>query len=448
MSSFTLPPFTPLAIPTRTTLRMVNPTAAPALLSRIASAYSDLQWASDTGDIDSLSAVVRGAEASLSIIDAVQLLATATDDATKAEATQAIFNATLNLKELKYERDAPKRKYNPGANALALFLMGTVFLFTTAMFVVSRYTWFNVTWFLAFAIETAGYVSRILLHYVDDEDENIYRFQYVAITVAPIFTTAAFYFFFAHMAVIYGRSYSVLGPMVYSYIFILCDVGALLVQVVGGVFSSSSTAVSASAGRWIMVGGIAFQVLAMTVYLGLWFLFLWRVYFSNDPQTDSRSQYGKGLLNFCKLLFNGRDAEDYKRSHLEQFFSPLMAHARESRLFHWFPLALTVASLVVYARCVYRIVELAQGWQGYLVSHEAYLMVFEALLVAICGWIFIFFHPVFVFGRSNRLRVKDIKKKRDLEKSLIDENGLEVTRVATADDLLFVARETSVTPLV
>lgn len=446
MSSITFAPFTPLLMPTHTTLLLIDSTAVPALLASLASAYSLLLWQTDEDSLAILSMDIRGAQASISIIDAIQLLATATDDSVKAEATQAIFNATVDLKELKAYQDAPKNRFNPGANALFLFLMGTVLLFTVGMFLISRYTWFNVAWFFAYAIETIGYVSRIVLHYYDDPNNNIYTLQYVAITVGPIFITAVFYFFFAQMAVLYGRKYSLLEPMVYSYIFILCDVGALLVQVTGGVLSSSSTQLAANTGRWIMVGGIAFQVLAMAVYLVLWFVFLWKVYFDNLLPVESPVVYRKSLSSFFRLLLNGRRAQEYKKVHLEPFFTPLMAHARRHTLFHWFPLAVTVASLVIFTRCIYRVVELSQGWDGYLVRHEAFLMVFESLLVAFCGWIFIPFHPVFVFGRT-RLKVKDIKKKRDVEKGLNQEEGFELAQLSSTNLLLRV-EETTFSPLI
>ena len=36
---------------------------------------------------------------------------------------------------------------------------------------------------------------------------------------------------------------------------------------------------------------------------------------------------------------------------------------------------MTIAVIVVYIRCVYRVAELAEGWGGYLFTHEPYLMI-------------------------------------------------------------------------
>lgn len=77
------------------------------------------------------------------------------------------------------------------------------------------------------------------------------------------------------------------------------------------------------------------------------------------------------------------------------------------------PFAMTAAVVVVYIRCVYRVVELAEGYGGYLYSHEPYLMVLDACMIAIAGIIFVPFHPYWVFGKENVVKLATIKKNQD-----------------------------------
>lgn len=55
--------------------------------------------------------------------------------------------------------------------------------------------------------------------------------------------------------------------------------------------------------------------------------------------------------------------------------------------------ALYAASLLIFVRCAFRLVEYAQGNDGYLVSHEAYLYIFDALLMALTMAVFAWVHP-------------------------------------------------------
>ncbi|RCK55205.1 hypothetical protein Cantr_04206 [Candida viswanathii] len=65
--------------------------------------------------------------------------------------------------------------------------------------------------------------------------------------------------------------------------------------------------------------------------------------------------------NILKMLFNVPSAKAYKLNVLDESYNARYYKIRQSRLFGWFPLAITVAVVVVYIRCVYRVVELAQG---------------------------------------------------------------------------------------
>lgn len=92
------------AISTSTSMRLVATSKSSHLLDVLTSATAKVQTETVREDLISLSRNIRGAKASLSIILAENVLATATESSAKAMATQAIVNATSNLGGLRMGR--------------------------------------------------------------------------------------------------------------------------------------------------------------------------------------------------------------------------------------------------------------------------------------------------------------------------------------------------------
>ena len=96
-------------------------------------------------------------------------------------------------------------------------------------------------------------------------------------------------------------------------------------------------------GTHVMLGGIGFQLVSMSIFCVLWLLF----------------------------LFRARKVP-YSRIHA-------------------FTTSFAIACIMV--RNVYRAVELDQGWTGYLITHEVYFCVLDCGLMALATLIMNFFHP-------------------------------------------------------
>lgn len=56
-------------------------------------------------------------------------------------------------------------------------------------------------------------------------------------------------------------------------------------------------------------------------------------------------------------------------------------------------LALYVGSLLILIRSIFRLIEYAQGNAGYLVSHEAYMYIFDGSLMFLTMMVFLCIHP-------------------------------------------------------
>ncbi|EDK43712.1 conserved hypothetical protein [Lodderomyces elongisporus NRRL YB-4239] len=413
--------WTPSHMPTSTTLTSIATSHASDLQVTLSSVIARVATETDFVNLRSLSEAYRGAAASLTIISAENVLATATASSVQAQATQAIFNATVNLKELVDEQNLYGYNPNLGGNAFFLAIYALIFLYTAVMSIWSRYWWYNITFFCGYALEFIGFLGRLLAHN-NTAVQSYFLMQIVCLTIAPAFIMAGIYFLFGQLVVIHGRQYSLLRPMWYSYFFIATDVVSLLIQAGGGGAASvaSSEHRDASSGTNTMIAGIALQVFAMSVFLIFWFEFLNRLYFKNSkikPQDGSTVQKTslekRSIGNYLKLLFNTKSVRQYRHEHLEQFYNKKFASIRQRKLFDWMPLAMTIAVVVVYIRCIYRVVELAEGFGGYLYEHEPYILVLDATMIAICGLIFLPFHPVWVFGKKNIVKLATIKKNLD-----------------------------------
>jgi len=55
--------------------------------------------------------------------------------------------------------------------------------------------------------------------------------------------------------------------------------------------------------------------------------------------------------------------------------------------------ATAFAIILIYIRSIYRTIELLQGWNGYLITHEVYFIVLDGAMMAACGGVFNFVHP-------------------------------------------------------
>lgn len=54
---------------------------------------------------------------------------------------------------------------------------------------------------------------------------------------------------------------------------------------------------------------------------------------------------------------------------------------------------LYAASGLILVRSLFRVVEYVQGNNGYLLRNEVFLYVFDAVLMAACMLVFLFYHP-------------------------------------------------------
>ncbi|KAK6201372.1 putative transporter or flippase transmembrane protein [Scheffersomyces amazonensis] len=415
--------WSPTSFPATKTLSYIAPTHASDLSASITSIQYAVATETERNSLYSLYRLYRGAQASLTIINNENMIATGTATQDFPEMTAAIYNATLNLISLDKEANLYSSDLSKTANLTMAILFAIIFLWQAGLAMWSRHFYFGFCFVLGTGLEFAGYLARYLT-VGDYSNYDKFVCQIICLTLAPAFLMAGIYLLLAQLIVLHGRHYSILKPMWFSYIFIVCDVGSLVVQAIGGAIAGIALNEFRSTvfGTHIMVGGIAFQVVSMTLFLYFLFDFINRSLFRTG-NTNVRFTVG----NYLKCLLNTKGGRNIKQT-LNPFYNPKHDEIRQRAGFGLIPLMILLSVVLVYIRCIYRVVELAQGWKGYLITHEVYVMTLDALMILLTCIIYSIYHPSFMFGKDCILTYAYIKKAEDVdfndtgsENSFVDE---------------------------
>ncbi|QLQ82022.1 hypothetical protein HG537_0G02760 [Torulaspora globosa] len=277
---------------------------------------------------------------------------------------------------------------NLGFNVAMLAIWGVLLGWHTVMIWYRQY-WFSLAFVCAAILEVLGYVGRVWSHFnlflVDP-----FLMQLVCLTIAPVFTMGGVYYQLAKMIEIYGHRFSLLpSPMAYSYIFIGFDVVSLVVQAVGGgvAGSEASDGEDSSQGDNIFIAGLSLQVASMVIFMMLMGHLYYKVFIQTRLEHSGRTRLSLDLFKIKHTEI------DYL---YRQKFSDLRVHP-DRWVFHYFPLAMVIAVATVFVRCCYRLAELAAGWEGYLILHENYFIILDALMISIATVALTVFHPGFAF---------------------------------------------------
>jgi hypothetical protein len=154
--------------------------------------------------------------------------------------------------------------------------------------------------------------------------------------------------------------------------FIPCDVLSLVLQATGGGIASvaSHKGSPVDTGDDIMIAGLAFQVFTTLIFI------------------------------LCALDFGLHTL--HRRRHLgpqvafEQ--DALARQIRESTKFKLFLVALGVSTVCIFWRCVFRVAELAHGWNGDLTKRQDLFIGFEGVMIAVAVLLLNVFHPSICMG--------------------------------------------------
>ncbi|KAJ4012578.1 phospholipid-translocating ATPase rsb1 [Fusarium irregulare] len=263
--------------------------------------------------------------------------------------------------------------YVPNLGANAFYLAVFAIFAIIQLYLAIRYkVWgtFAGGLVLGCVVEAIGYAGRVMQARGDGIFKKKYFvIQLVCLTIAPALISAPIYLSLGRVVKAYGRQYSLMAPRTYAIIFICSDVVSLVLQAMGGGMAAvGKTQKKVDRGVYILVAGLAYQVLSLGVFMGL--------------ATHLWTRIRKGTENA----------------------NPRFKELRASRQFRSFIWALSIATITITIRCIYRVVELSGGFKSEAANDEPSLMVLDGPMIMAALLALTICHPgPLFFGDWKRL---------------------------------------------
>ncbi|KAG8967247.1 hypothetical protein FRC03_010322 [Tulasnella sp. 419] len=213
--------------------------------------------------------------------------------------------------------------------------------------------WYNMYWLiftlvLCAAGEIAGWSFRLWSNH-HPEPFNPFFIQMLLLYIAPFFMAVSMYIILQRIISVVGVEHSKLKPRTYSIIFIVFDLLALCVQLVGGCGASINAGEvpeAAERDAWIIFGGVLVQIIVMTAYtiLALKYCLLVRITRSKSlsPQLPMAA-VETGLIT----KESQHPATDPLATRIQSMIVGLL-----------------ISTVFIVVRSIYRTIVLIDGWNG------------------------------------------------------------------------------------
>ncbi|KAL0257695.1 hypothetical protein SLS55_006858 [Diplodia seriata] len=247
-------------------------------------------------------------------------------------------------------------RYHPSLAAAIIFVIA--FLLTTGFHChqcVRTKTWYFAPLIIGGICQVLGYIGRAMSAR-DQWALGPYIMQNLLLLIAPAFSAASIYMVLGRIILsVDGERHALIGKKWLTKVFVMGDVISLLAQSGGGGYMAMGTLAAMHTGEKIVVFGLFVQLLFFGFFVAVSSLFYARM--RREMRTAGR---GAGMPGVAW------------RRH----FAVLMA-----------------ASLAIFVRSVFRVVEYVSGNDGFLLKHEVFLYVFDACLMLAVMVLFNVVHP-------------------------------------------------------
>ncbi|KAJ4464654.1 RTA1 like protein-domain-containing protein [Lentinula edodes] len=247
-----------------------------------------------------------------------------------------------------------------------------------------RVWWMIPTACVCGILEILGWAARMWSSHSPGLAEP-YEMQITCTILGPTPLIAATFVILGTVIEQLGSSYSRLSPRMYTVFFFSADVISLIVQAVGGAKAAGAVAQNTSpvSGGQIMLGGIAFQLAVITVYLlcGAEFFFRYsRDQPLRDPGTLHEGNIRRGALS--------------KRLQVQAG-------------------GLMFMTICLWIRSVYRTIELADGWTGRIITTQVYFNVLDGAMVTLAIFTLNFAHPGMLLSKPGKPGLQSVDEEKD-----------------------------------
>ncbi|EDP55316.1 hypothetical protein KXX58_005518 [Aspergillus fumigatus] len=268
-------------------------------------------------------------------------------------------------------------RYTPSTAAASVFV---ALFFLTTIYHVYQLTRARAWYFIAFVVggffQVIGYICRILAHN-NKESVPIYSVQTILILLAPPLYAASIYMVLGRLiAYLRAESLSMVSVKWMTKIFVTGDVIAFIMQAAGGGIMASGTISSYNLGEHITVGGLCVQLVFFS-----FFIITCAVFHSRIRKFPTHE-----IIALAARLSE-----------------------KTSRTWETVLVGLYTASILILVRSIFRLIEYAQGNDGYLISHEVFMYIFDSALMFLTMVAMNICHPSMILVGS--------EKERDAERS-------------------------------
>ncbi len=218
--------------------------------------------------------------------------------------------------------------------------------------------WWLVILTLACLFEAVGHALRVYGHF-EPFGVNAYISMQCILVITPALIAAVDFAILGKVAVLFPPEYSLVNPRWILPFFVALDVASLGVQGGGSAIAAIAQMDNRdpTSGGNIVVAGLAIQLVGYILFNTILVVFVRRC--SSNPPSE--------------VLWNKRTRT--------------------------FLAATAVSSALIFARSVFRLIEMSVGWVGVIAKTEWTFYVFDAALVTIAVFIFNVFNPAVSLGQ-------------------------------------------------
>ncbi|KAL6916404.1 hypothetical protein FSST1_007899 [Fusarium sambucinum] len=245
-------------------------------------------------------------------------------------------------------------------------------LVTTAhlIFIFIYRAWFFIPFVLGGICEIFGYFGRAQAH-DDPADAGPFILQNVLLLAGTPFLAATIYMSLRRVAAaLESEHLSFLSLRWLTKLYVLIDIGCIVSQFIGAIIPASGDPDAIVKGRIILISGLVVQLVALSIFITTSAYLYIRIRNETGPFLDS-------------------------------------SFVRWRRYFR----TIEAVTGIMIVRSVVRAVEYLQGQDGFVISHEIFIYLFDALLMFLVMLFFLVVHP----GRLVKQKVDKEKRPKQGE---------------------------------
>ncbi|KAH8434362.1 RTA1 domain-containing protein [Aspergillus melleus] len=275
------------------------------------------------------------------------------------------------------EIDFQLYRYTPSLAAAILFIVLFVLITAYHLYQVIRAKcWYFLIFVVGGVFQIIGYICRVLAH-SDKENVPIYAIQTLMILLAPPLYAASIYMTLGRLIRYLNAEHLSVVPVKWlTRIFVTGDVLSFLMQASGGGIMASGTISAMNTGENVTIGGLCVQLIFFGVFVIASIIFHLRIRKSPTPVSLTTTS-SASRMPWNDATWRGT---------------------------MW---GLYVSSVLILVRSIFRLIEYAQGNDGYLISHEAFMYVFDSMLMFFAMIALSVWHPSKVLRDGKKKKLEE-----------------------------------------